>query len=206
MRIQSVVLLGLCLAFAGCGPSKQEVQNIATASCNKMSSQGHPVLNRIMEVNKVRGEIGEEPYSGTHNEILSAIGWGICNELVLNDPDYEQITSELVEIERQFVPVLRIIRSLIHEETAESFAQEQEEVERVTEQYQEQIERLRAEAGGVSVETEIESLVAELNAEVTRIRRERHNETIRVITQYRSEHERISALYDAEVENFLSQL
>ena len=151
MRTFSIILLSLSIVLTGCGPSNEEIQSIATTSCNTMGP------NLIMELNSARKEIGEEPFSGTYNEILYARQWGICEELVLNDPSYEQLASELMDIENHFRPVIRNITSLLY-------------------------------------------------AEVARGEREGSNYQFRDLVRYKSEQERITALYETEIDRIVSQL
>lgn len=196
MHTWSIVLLGLSVALTSCGHSDDELYNFAMTTCDTMGQ------NLIMDLDSARRKIGEEPYSGTYNEILYARQWGICEELVLNDPDYELLASELMEIENHFRPVIRNIKSL----NVRRVIQDGNEMERLTKEYQEQVERLRSGVEGDSVETDIEGKIAELNAELERVKREHSSDQLGVAMRFRSEQERIVNLYDTEIERILGQL
>lgn len=55
---------------------------------------------RIKEINLARDKINEEPYLYGDDKIKESFKYGICTNLVLNDPEYENILSELKEKER----------------------------------------------------------------------------------------------------------
>ena len=110
-------------------------------------------LNLIMELSSARHELGEKPFSGTYNEILYAKQWGICQELVLDNPRYEDIAAELVKVEEHYRPVLRNVGSLLHAEAArltgdgsngrlDELMQYKSEEERITRLYEMEIHRI----------------------------------------------------------------
>ena len=91
------------LLVVACGPSPEEIDNIATITCNVMSeSRNMDGALRIKEVNAVREKIGAAPYLGTDQEIRESFKYGICEELVKGNPDYDKVLSErrLAEVKR----------------------------------------------------------------------------------------------------------
>ncbi len=56
---------------------------------------------RIKEINSAREKINAKPYLQGDAKIKEAIKYGICTNLVLNDPEYEITLSELKEAERE---------------------------------------------------------------------------------------------------------
>ena len=63
--------------------------DIATVTCNIMAeSRNMDGAMRIREINFGREKIGENYYLGNDEGIKEAFEWGLCKELVLNDPEY----------------------------------------------------------------------------------------------------------------------
>ena len=101
-----IAILLIPLLFA-CGPSPEEIaeqerlaeaerlaelkrrNDLATVTCNFMAeSRNMDAALRIKEINSARERLGEELYLGTDSGIVESFKYGLCNELVLNDPDY----------------------------------------------------------------------------------------------------------------------
>jgi hypothetical protein len=62
-RLLLVILISSSLALFGCGPSQEEIDNIATITCNIMGeSRNMDLALRIREINSVREKIGAEPF------------------------------------------------------------------------------------------------------------------------------------------------
>lgn len=55
---------------------------------------------RIKEINTAREKIKAEPYLLGDKEIKESFEYGLCINLVLNDPEYQNILFELKELER----------------------------------------------------------------------------------------------------------
>ena len=83
------VLFAVSLLLAACGPSDSEIDSIATSTCQILdyTSERDSVL-RIKEVNDARDRLGLERFTGGDSEILQAMWWGACKELV-SDNRYE---------------------------------------------------------------------------------------------------------------------
>ncbi len=92
---------------------------------------------RIREINSARESIGEDAYLGTDSGIVEAFEYDLCQELVLNDPEYSAKLFERQEAER-------IARE--EREEAERIArEEQEEALRIAREEQLEAERIALE-------------------------------------------------------------
>ena len=83
------VLFAVSLLLAACGPSDSEIDSIATSTCQILdyTSESDSVM-RIKEVNDARDSLGLERFAGGDSEILQAMWWGACKELI-SDNRYE---------------------------------------------------------------------------------------------------------------------
>ena len=82
------------LTLVGCDEpiimSDEEKQEIANVTCSILQeTRGMDAAVRVEKVNDARKSIGEEPFLDGDKEIMWSLWWGLCPELVLNDPDYE---------------------------------------------------------------------------------------------------------------------
>ena len=90
----------------GCGMSDEEKANVAAVTCSVMSeTRNMDAAIRVREVNSAREKIGEAPYLDGDEGIKQSFEWGLCEELVLNDPNYDQkartAAALLAQIERE---------------------------------------------------------------------------------------------------------
>ena len=70
--------------------------DLATITCNIMGeSRNMDAAMRIKEINSSRERLGEDLYLGTDEGIKQSFEYGLCRELVLNDPEYN---SKLLSI------------------------------------------------------------------------------------------------------------
>ena len=95
--------LSLSLLFmmvVSCGMSDREKNEIAIITCNIIAeSRNMDASLRIKEVNAAREKIGEEKFLETDEYIKTAYKYGLCKELVLNDPNFEDKLLESIEEE-----------------------------------------------------------------------------------------------------------
>ena len=71
------------LLVVACGPSPEEIDNIAIITCNVMGeSRNMDAAFRIKEINAAREKIGAAPYLGTDQEIKESLRSGTCKWLV----------------------------------------------------------------------------------------------------------------------------
>tara|TARA_B100000768_G_C11247237_1_gene362352 strand:- start:156 stop:986 length:831 start_codon:yes stop_codon:yes gene_type:complete len=104
-------LLALLLLFGivGCGPSTEDLEaiakknsDIATVTCNIIGeSPTYDAAMRIKEVNLAREKIGEDLYLGKDKKIAESFVYGLCKELVVNDPEYSNKLKEKILIAEQ---------------------------------------------------------------------------------------------------------
>ena len=104
--------LSIVLLFA-CGPSPEKIaeqerlteearilelkrrSDLAIVTCNLMGeSKDADAAIRIKEINSARERLGEDFYIGTDVGIRESFLYGLCKELVLNDPDYKEAIKE----------------------------------------------------------------------------------------------------------------
>ena len=91
----------ILVALTACGPSLEEKQNIAIITCNIMGeSLNMDASMRIKEINSARTNINADPFLEGDEAIKEAFKYGLCNELVLDDPEYKNKLSILKEEER----------------------------------------------------------------------------------------------------------
>ena len=117
--IFATILLSLLFS---CGPSPEEIaaelkqrNDLATVTCNFMAeSRNMDAAMRIKEINSARERLGEEFYLGTDSGIVESFKYGLCKELVLNDPEYNAklitIMEAVAEQERKDEERARIAR------------------------------------------------------------------------------------------------
>ena len=103
LRLRSIFLSLFTLFFiVACGPSEEEKKNIAIVTCNIIAeSRNMDASVRIREINVAREKINEEPFLFRDNEIKRAIRLGLCENLVLNDPNYEILAQGAEELLRE---------------------------------------------------------------------------------------------------------
>ena len=141
----TIIFLSLFLLFA-CGPSEEEKQNTAIITCNVMGeSRNMDASIRIKEINLARDKINEEPYLYGDDKIKESFKYGICTNLVLNDPEYENILYELKEkekaIERKKREAARLKKQK-EEEAARLKKQKEEEAAELKKQQLEEAKKL----------------------------------------------------------------
>ena len=101
IKIQTIFIISALIILTGCGPSIEEKQEIALVTCNFMSeTRNMDSAIRLKEMNDVRERIGESKFLGRDYQIKESIQYGVCVELVLNDPEYNQKLSEAQAIYR----------------------------------------------------------------------------------------------------------
>ena len=83
--------------LVGCGMSDEEKANLAAVTCAVMGeTRNMDAAIRVREVNTAREKLGEAPYLDGDDGIKDAFEFGLCEELVLNDPDYNAQLVELI--------------------------------------------------------------------------------------------------------------
>ena len=91
------LLLLTAIFLTACGPSQKEKEEIAIITCNIMGeSRNMDGVVRIKEINTAREQIGEDRFLGSDDDIKNSVKYGLCNELVLNDPQYSEKYLEVI--------------------------------------------------------------------------------------------------------------
>lgn len=89
----------LCLVtvlIAGCGPSPQEKEAVAQATCNLIrESRSIESTLRLQEMNRAREKIGEPLFLGSDGDIRKAVRYGLCEQLVLNPDNFDDTLSKI---------------------------------------------------------------------------------------------------------------
>lgn len=108
ISLRTLIALALLLTLYSCGPSNQEKREIAIVTCNIMSeSIDMDGAMRIREVNSAREKIGENLFLQSDSAIVESFQYGLCEELVLNDPAYD---AKLSAVQREREEAARIAR------------------------------------------------------------------------------------------------
>ena len=96
--------------LSGCGPTPKEKEEIASITCNIMgNTRNMDSAVRIREINAAREKIGEEPFLSSDKKIKKAFEAGLCQELVLNDPEYDVKLSEYdVKLSERLIAISRV--------------------------------------------------------------------------------------------------
>lgn len=96
-KIIPVLILTPALLI-GCGMSDEEKANVAAVTCSVMSeTRNMDAAVRVREINAAREKIGEAPYLNGDEGIKQSFEFGLCEELVLNDPTYDQKSRMVAE-------------------------------------------------------------------------------------------------------------
>ena len=94
--------------------------DLSTLACNFMgSTRNMDSAVRIREINVTRERIGEDIFLGTDDEIKESFKYGLCKELVINDPEYK---SKLANVKEFVAKQDRIKRQKEAEELAKNIA------------------------------------------------------------------------------------
>ncbi|MDA9611245.1 energy transducer TonB [Gammaproteobacteria bacterium] len=179
------------LLLSACGPSQEEIaeqerlaeeakvaelkrrSDLATVTCNFMAeSRNMDAAMRIKEINSVRERLGEDFYLGTDAGIKESFEYGLCRELVLNDPDYNSKLLETITAAKEAEEKARIASEKLAEEKFLAWAEkkaEEERIARVKKAEEERIARVKkAEEERMKKEKELE-IANRLIEEVTPI-------------------------------------
>ena len=135
------------ILLTACGPSPEEKQNIATITCNIMGeSRNMDASMRIKEINIAREKIKEEPYLMGDAEIKESFEYGLCEELVLADPEYKNKMLSIKE-------AIRVVEEQKREE-ARIAREKKEEEARIAREKKEEEARIAAEEARIVREKE----------------------------------------------------
>ena len=158
--------LSIVLLFA-CGPSPEKIaeqerlveearvlelkrrSDLAIVTCNLMGeSKDADAAIRIKEINSARERLGEDFYIGTDVGIRESFLYGLCKELVLNDPDYKEAIKEekeKVRIAKEERYEMLMIQAKEEKEKARIDRERKAEEERIAKEKKAEEERIRKE-------------------------------------------------------------
>lgn len=118
-------LIAPVIFLISCAPSQKEKEEISIITCNIVrDSKLLDATTRIKEVNDAREKIKEERFLLPDSKIIESIKYGLCEELVLNDPEYETklgiaVTEEESRLEAIRQENLRLERLRLEKEALE---------------------------------------------------------------------------------------
>ena len=93
------VVFFVSFGLVGCGMSPSEKQELAASTCNIISSaSGEDSTARLKELNSAREKLGEALYSGSDDDVRDSVKFGLCENLVLNDPTYSSLIAQSREM------------------------------------------------------------------------------------------------------------
>ena len=88
-----LIILSLVL-LASCGPSQEDKRNVAAVTCSIMGeTRNMDAAVRVEKMNDAREKIGGEPFLRGDDAIKEALEYGLCQQLVLNEPYDETLQS-----------------------------------------------------------------------------------------------------------------
>ena len=94
-----IMCLLVASVLSGCGPTPEEIKNTVKITCNIVGeSQNVDAAVRIREVNLAREKIKAKPFLGTEADIIEAAKFGLCENLVADDPEFGSLIEEQREI------------------------------------------------------------------------------------------------------------
>jgi len=175
MMNKTLIILSLTL-LASCGPSSEEIRQaemeqqrieqeankkLAQEKANRIAAVTCSIMGetknidgaiRVREINDAREKIGGEPFLSGDDAIKEAFGYGICEELVLNE-NYNEIIKPLRDATQER-------ERIAAEKRAEEAAQERERIaaekraeeNRIAEEKQSIAESIAAEKRRIAAE------------------------------------------------------
>ena len=131
MKQKKLFPLFLILFLFGCGPTLQEKEEIAIITCNIMGeSMNMDASMRIKEINKARENIKAKRFLEGDAKIKESFEYGLCVNLVLDDPEYDNKILSIKEEIRVLEEQKRIAREK-EEEEARIAREKEAETERL---------------------------------------------------------------------------
>ena len=222
---KNLILLTLSiLLLSACGPSQEEIaeqerlaeeakvaelkqrSDLATVTCNFMAESEERIAKlkkrnmdaaiRIKEINSVRERLGEDFYLGTDAGIKESLEYGLCRELVLNDPDYNSKLLETITVVKEAEEIARIASEKLAEEKARLAKEKKAEEERIAKLKEAEEERI---ARVKKAEAEEERIAKLKEAEEERIARVKKAEEERIAKLKKAEEERMKKEKELEI-------
>ena len=170
MRI-NILLIFTTLLLSSCGKTDKEIHDIAAITCSVISeSKMIDSSFRVKEVNIAREKMELEPYLDGDKGIVESIKYGLCVDLVKNDPNY---FTSLYDAKIEELRIENERLALIKEQ--QRLAEERErEQKRLAEEREREQKRLAEER-----EREQKKLAEERQKAIELAKLERHQEKMR---------------------------
>lgn len=102
------IVIAILSGLTGCGMSVEEKTNVAAATCSLLSEYSESDgVARMKEINSAREKLQQPLFLGSGEDIQDALEYGLCNDLVLNNSEYNirlaEATQPRVEKFQQFL-------------------------------------------------------------------------------------------------------
>lgn len=131
--------------LSSCGLSQKDKDEIATITCNIIAeSKNMDAAFRIQEVNKARETLREERFLGKDTIIKEAFFYGLCKELIINDPNFDQILEQKREEYLERVKEIYDSIAIVKQKELDSLTRVYEEVVKKREERVDQYRQARA--------------------------------------------------------------
>ena len=83
------IVIAILSGLTGCGMSVEEKTNVAAATCSLLSEYSESDgVARMKEINSAREKLQQPLFLGSGEDIQDALEYGLCNDLVLNNSEY----------------------------------------------------------------------------------------------------------------------
>lgn len=140
--MKKLFALVIISTMVSCGLSDQEKKEIATITCNIIGeSRKMDSALRIKEVNAAREQIGGDKFLLPDDVITAAFKHGLCEELILDLPKWEETLTEALRLEKEALDErIRIEKEKRDKEWAEA----QRRLEESSRDFERQREAIRA--------------------------------------------------------------
>ena len=133
--------------------AQEKARRIAAVTCSIMSeTRNMDGAVRVRELNDAREKIGGEPFLGGDSAIKLSFDYGLCRELVLNDPDYFDKLSKAIALEMIRLEAEQLDQEKL-EEAAKIAREKREEAAKIAREKREEAAKIaKAEAEKATIE------------------------------------------------------
>ena len=166
--IRTTLIFITLLGLVACGPTEKEIQDTIKVTCNIVSvSETIATPFRIKAVNEAREKIKGEPFLGSEADIFDASRFGLCEQLVVDDPQFSLLLEEKRKIEKEVLAEQKRIEEEKKVEAAKIAAEKKAAEKRIAAEKKAEEQRVAAEK-----KAEEQREAAEKKAEEERLVRE----------------------------------
>jgi 23S rRNA pseudoU1915 N3-methylase RlmH len=144
--IRTTLIFITLLGLVACGPTEKEIQDTIKVTCNIVSvSETIATPFRIKAVNEAREKIKGEPFLGSEADIFDASRFGLCEQLVVDDPQFSLLLEEKRKIEKEVLAEQKRIEEEKKVEAAKIAAEKKAEEQRIAAEKKAEEQRVAAE-------------------------------------------------------------